>query len=103
MVDLWATMRADTPAFYPTDGTGFDVPLAWNGLKTVTCHFVNDWIQADDSIAPVSTSEPQALVATADLPEVAIDDSVVIQNVTFTVRDVRKDELDTLLILSVAS
>ena len=100
MIDLWTSLQADDAAFYPTDGTGFDVPLAWAGLKTVTCHFVNDWIEVGDPNSPVSTNAPQALVANADLPDVAINDKVVIQNTTFTVRDTRREELDTLLILS---
>ncbi len=101
MIDLWDSLRDDDGAFYPADGTGFDVPLLWAGLQTVNCHFVNDWVEIDDPNAPVSSRAPQALIRTGVLPSLAIGDQVRILGEDFTVRDLRKEELDTLLILSV--
>lgn len=99
MVDLLDQVAADDQAFYPGDGTGFDVAITWQGLVG-RCQFTKDWADIDEGEQIVSSRAPQALIAKALFPALAFDDQVVIDGVTYVVRDIRDDDTDRLLILS---
>ena len=102
-MDLLDAVELETPAvFNPRE---FSVPLIWNGTLTVECIFDDAHIAVEGNTgALVSSREPQAIVHMADLPALAVGDTVTIQGEELTVRDIQRDGTqagDAILDLSV--
>ena len=81
----------------------FCVPILHSGGDSV-CYFDKNWSELDGDEAGVSVHTPTALIHKDFMPTLAVGDSVTIDSVVYTVRDIQDDSGqtgDALLVLSV--
>ncbi|GAG33678.1 unnamed protein product [marine sediment metagenome] len=95
-------IELDTPTYF--SGDDFGVPLVWSG-QSIYCLFDDEYIPVgDEGTGPVvSSNNPVARIHSADLPLLAVNDTVTVNSVDWVVRDIQEDTANTgdaLLILS---
>ena len=81
----------------------FCVPILHSGGDSV-CYFDKNWSELDGDEAGVSVHTPTALIHKDFMPTLAVGDSVTIDSIVYTVRDIQDDSGqtgDALLVLSV--
>ncbi len=81
----------------------FCVPILHSGGDSV-CYFDKNWSELDGDEAGVSVHTPTALIHKDFMPTLVVGDSVTIDSVVYTVRDIQDDSGqtgDALLVLSV--
>lgn len=103
MSTLLDQIEADTPTYFDRV-SGFGVALVWQG-QVITCLFDDEYIAVgDEGVGPeVSSNNPVARIHTADLPLLAVGDTVNVNATDWVVRDIQEDTANTgdaLLILS---
>jgi hypothetical protein len=95
-------IEADSPTYF--SGDDFGVDLVWTG-QTIQCLFDDEYFAVgDEGIGPVvSSNQPVARIHRADLPLLAVNDTVTVDGNNWVVRDIQEDTANTgdaLLILS---
>ncbi len=90
----------DSPAFF--SGEDFATQLTWQG-GTIWCLFDRQWLAVDGEYSDTSTVQPTALIHESDAPNLGTGDTVTVNGVDYTVRDIQPDSGETgdiLLVLS---
>ena len=102
MSALLDQIELDSPTYF--SGEDFAVPLVWSG-QSIWCLYDDEYFAVgDEGISPaVSSNQPVARIHKADLPLLAVNDTVTVNGVDWIVRDIQEDTANTgdaLLILS---
>ena len=99
MSALLDQIELDTPTYF--SGDDFGVPLVWQG-QSVFCLFDDEYFEVGDEVT-VSSRQPVARIHRADLPLMAVNDTVTVDGTAWVVRDIQEDTANTgdaLLVLS---
>lgn len=59
--------------------------------STIKAIFLNDYYAVETATVAVEMSQPIAVIRTADAPNIAHDDTMVMESVTYKVKNVRPD------------
>ena len=70
---------------------GFAVDAIYNGESEIDVIFDKAWFQDTPGSAGMTASQPMALAMDADVPDAAPADTLVIDDVTYTVTEVHPD------------
>ena len=102
MSALLDQIEADTPTYF--SGDDFAVPLVWQG-QSIYCLYDDEYFAVgDEGLSPqVSSNQPVARIHKADLPLLAVNQTVTVNGVDWVVRDIQEDTANTgdaLLVLS---
>ena len=80
----------------------FAQDAVYNGGSTISVAFTREYTEVVPSEEPFATTSPVALVSDADVPTLAVGDTLAIDSVTYTIRNLEpQDDGTTLAILRV--
>ena len=98
---LLDAIELDSSTFFSADDFGYTLTHAGG---TIQCLPSDEWLAVDGDFSATSTVQPTAWIHKADAPNLAVGDTVTIESVDYTIRDIQVDSQrtgDVLLVLSV--